>query len=588
MAGTFSYRDALEQGCFLQVPLFGPDELRTAANARGFSDFSHLLSWEPLDREGFLPPVAYIRHAGVPAVLHRRALEEGALILRDEHGYHEWSEELRPLYAHWQLLSIADLHETLGGRPPLVMLAGETKQLADDLATRAKALRDPEYPSRIVVHHRHRELLLTRTQSLFMPIVRGSYKVEPVIDRHGEKEALDTEEWVRRARRELDYEAAAEECGVSADDIRDHHEALMMKVERLDPLREWRDLVDQIERRRIEQLTGDARRAQDLYDAAEILRLWHQHLTGEGNLLEEWYDGRSFRPGQTRQAVNKARNGFERLRGNRAALPGILDTFGLYPWKVLLITEGQGDVAMLETIVSYHMAGATFDELGIVPHVVKGSPKKRDQRLLELLGALRRFPNYFLFVSDNEGTAPTWATRLEHYNPEHAPFSRASLLEPEPEPVTPDDQPPEGWSDAGYVAKRRPEAEIWSQDLEADNFTESELCDAICRLAQAQDRPGFGLALGELKQARRKSQRGMATVAQELAKAKGYRFRKPDLDAELGRYAAENPLLEGRTRRVLVVAEHLYRLTVASRMMRGRLREREREAAAADPDEPPP
>jgi len=383
MSGTFTYREAIEAGCFLQMPLFGTDELTRAVAARGLADFSLSLRWEPLDRERLLPPVAYSRITPLPSILHRQALEEGQLILRDEHGYCQWTEDLRPLYAHWQLLSLADLDETLSGRSPLVMLAGETKQLSDHLAGRAEALKDPEYPSRVVVHHRHWELLLTRTQSLFMPIVRGSYKLEPVIDRYGEKTGLDTEEWVRRERRDLDYAAAAEECGVSADDIRKHHEALMMKVGRLDPLVKWRDLVDQVERRRIEQLTGDARRAQDLYDAAEVLRLWHRNLTGEGNLAEEWDESTHFGP--SRREVNKALYGFERLRGNRAALPGILDGFGLYPWRVMLVTEGEGDVDMLGEIIRAH-TGATLEELGIVPHVM-GAPRKKGNQPIQ--GAAR-------------------------------------------------------------------------------------------------------------------------------------------------------------------------------------------------------
>jgi|SRR5215211_9424538 len=187
----------------------------------------------------------------------------------------------------------------------------------------------------------------------------------------------------------------------------------------------------------------------------------------------------------------------------------------------MLITEGPGDIAMFEAIVSYHMGGATFEQLGIVPHALNGSPKKKDQRLLELLGALRRFPNFFLFVFDNEGTAPRWASRLEQFEPKHAPFSGASLLEPR---------------------------------------------------TRAGSGPG-----AELRQAQVGSKRGVGVVALDLAEAQGYTPSKVRLDADLGRYAAENPALEGRTRRVLIVAEHLYRLTVASRMMRGRLRERERE-----------
>lgn len=579
MSGTFTYREAIEAGCFLQVPLLGTDELTAAVGARGLADFPISLHWEPLDREGLLPPVAYALQTPLPPMLHLQALEEDVLILRDEQSYREWSEELRPLYAHWQLLSVADLHETLSGRSPLVKLAGGTKQLSEHLAGRAQALKDADYPSRIIVHHRHWELLLTRTQSLFMPIIRGSYKLEPVIDRYGEKAGLDTEEWVRRERRDLDYAAAAEECGVSADDIRKHHEALMMKLRKLDPLAKWRDLVDQIERRRIEELTGDVRRAQDLYDAAEVLRLWHRNLTGEGNLAEEWDESTHFGP--TRREVNTARYGFERLRGNRAALPGILDGFGLYPWKVMLVTEGEGDVDMLGEIISEH-TGATLEELGIVPHVMKGAPRKRDERVKELLGALWRFPNYFFLAFDNEGTAAAWVAELERYKPGHQPFEGFSLLEPEPE--VSDERPPEGWSGDSYFPKRRPGAEVWEKDIEADNFLPTELCQVICELADAEERiEQFTLTAEELTEAQGQSSKGMAEVAKKLAEDKGFRFPKPDLDKALGRYAVAHPLdADGKTRRVLIVAQHLYRLTVAHRQMRGRLREHEREAAASE------
>jgi hypothetical protein len=90
--------------------------------------------------------------------------------------------------------------------------------------------------------------------------------------------------------------------------------------------------------------------------------------------------------------------------------------------------------------------------------------------------------------------------------------------------------------------------------------------------------PGFSLSPQALIARSAESSRGIASIALELAEAQGVRLSKPDLDAELGRYAAEHPQLEGETRRVLIVAEHLYRLTIAYRRMRGRLRERERQA----------
>jgi len=87
MVDRFSYREAIEEGCFLQLPLFGVDALTRAVGARGLADHPIGLSWEPLDREGLLPPVAYSRIESLASALHLTALEEESLILRDEHGY---------------------------------------------------------------------------------------------------------------------------------------------------------------------------------------------------------------------------------------------------------------------------------------------------------------------------------------------------------------------------------------------------------------------------------------------------------------------------------------------------------------------
>jgi hypothetical protein len=416
-----------------------------------------------------------------------------------------------------------------------------------------------------------------------MPAVRGSYFMDPVLDQRGQRVSDDARQWVLEQRANFDFTEAARECGVAADDIAARYEDLAYRVERLDPLQQWRDLVNQVERSKVDQLRGEALCAQDLYDASEVLRRWYRELT-QRDLRHEWDAKTTFGP--DRRTRNQQRYGYPEIDGNRAALPGILDHFRLYPWKVTLITEGPGDVAMLEAIVAFHTGGATFERLGIVPHVMKGSPRKKDQRVLELIAALRRFPNYFLLVFDNEGTAPTWAKRLEDYRPSHAPFANVPVLEPEPE-STDEDAPPEGWSDGGYVPKRRPEVEIWRKDIEADNFGESEIADVISDLAKRDDRVRhFDLTGEEIADALSDGAQGVATVAIALAEQRGFPLQKPDLDAALGRYAARNPQLDGTTRRVMIVAEHLYRLTVAHRVMRGRLREGERQSLGAKKKSP--
>ena len=87
MVSRFTYRAAIQAGCFLPLPLFGVDPLTRAVGARGLADHPIGLSWEPLDREDLLPPVAYSRIESLAAAMHLAALEEGSLILRDEHRY---------------------------------------------------------------------------------------------------------------------------------------------------------------------------------------------------------------------------------------------------------------------------------------------------------------------------------------------------------------------------------------------------------------------------------------------------------------------------------------------------------------------
>jgi hypothetical protein len=517
----------------------------------------------------------------MPSERHVSALATGALSLRDEDGYRSWSDDGPiPLYAWWQVLSLGGLHDSLCGRSPLVMLAGGPKQLRQELDRRAAYLSDRDYLGRLVAGDQDLELLLARTQSVFLPAVRRRYYAGVVIGADGDIFSDDAYAWAIAERRSLDYERAAEECGVNAQDIAERFDELMMRAERLDPLKEWRDLTDQVDRRHTEALRGEALRAQDYYDACGVLRRWYYRL--EGTDLRAVRDASSGF-GRSRQEVNEQLYGVENLGGNRAALPGILDRFGLYPWKVMLITEGEGDVAMLEVIVS-HYTGATFERLGIVPHVLgtPQHPRKRDQRVQELLAALRRFPNYFLFVFDNEGTAAVWAEVLERYTTDHAPFKGITVLEEEPQSA--EGAPSvEGWSGGSYWPKRRPEAEIWKQDIEHDNFTAAEICQVLSEMASRDERiSNFQLTADELLRAHGASRKGIAEVALALSEDRTFRVSKVDLDRELGRYAVAHPELDGAWRRVLIVAEHLYRLTVAHRRMRGRLRERERIALLED------
>lgn len=60
-AGTFTYRDAFDEHCFVQLPLLALSHFRAGADRRGLMKWTTFeqAAWETLDREELLPPVAY-------------------------------------------------------------------------------------------------------------------------------------------------------------------------------------------------------------------------------------------------------------------------------------------------------------------------------------------------------------------------------------------------------------------------------------------------------------------------------------------------------------------------------------------------
>src|SRR6201999_704503 len=164
----------------------------------------------------------------------------------------------------------------------------------------------------------------------------------------------------------------------------------------VDPTKQLFELLDQMRRPRRERLTGSARLALDFYDAARVIRSWHVHLTEE--LLPDINE----RLGWNGTEYTDRHYGTLDVRGNRAVLPILLEDFGLYPWRVNLIGEGDSELAALREILE-HGYGLTFETLGIAVVDMGGAdiPAKAER----LLGALRVYVNYFLIVFDNEGTA---------------------------------------------------------------------------------------------------------------------------------------------------------------------------------------
>jgi hypothetical protein len=176
-------------------------------------------------------------------------------------------------------------------------------------------------------------------------------------------------------------------------------DAVVRAVESCWPATLWNagfHLADQVKRRERERLTGAALRTLDLYDAARVIRGWHAQLAGEP--LPD-VDGLF---GIDRNGAKQHVYGTAELRGNREALPPLLEHFGLYPWRVQIIAEGESDLAMLEELLAARY-GLTFGALGIHASPLGGADIPANAELI--LGAVRVYSNYYLLLFDNEGRA---------------------------------------------------------------------------------------------------------------------------------------------------------------------------------------
>jgi hypothetical protein len=534
-------------------------------------------------------PVAYARHGFWDHHLVE-CLEDGDLRVREGTGYIPWDElradatavhgdgaNLQVLYHHWQILAVAELQDWLTPAVPWGNLGDGLETFYD---MRARFAAAPEAPPREQLAtnaegHRLRELLLVRVQNMLWPSERGgpghsTWSGGPV---NGLTD--DAAEWARELLRTSDFAALAAECGIDPAGLAGLYDHLVHQALWTDPNAHLLDLLDQIRRGSRERLLGRARLAVDYYDAARIVRAWQYFANGE----EEWLPDVDEIQGLNGTAYKRSRFGTLDVRGNRAVLPTLLEDYGLYPWRVQLIGEGESELVALREIVEAGY-GLSFERLGVMPMDMGGAdvPAKAER----LLGDLHAYANYFLLVFDNEGRARELIQALEQAGVVEGVGDaqrKALLAELAKAAKQLDDQ--KARRAALAAARERaatmhekpgaaPEFVLWRENFEADNFTLAELCAVVNDLVG----PRVSIDVPELQTAlTKRAKTGVATVAVELADSLGAQISKPDLARALARYALEHPDHEGGTRPLLALAEHLVRLSGADRRLRGRLRE---------------
>lgn len=603
---TFTHRQAFLDYSFTQSPLLSWSQFQTEADKRGMgfglglTPFSRE-PWETLDREDLLPPVAYSLFGHWDKFPVEGYLDGGFLLVREETGHIPW-DDLRaradaleaehgsdnyyhyaePLYSPWQLLALYDLLQRLYPAPHYGALKGGLDAFVQDRQRRAASPPDFDHLRQIAQRHRKEELALYRVQNFLAPYAKGGrYRGAPVV---GVFE--NGAEWVREQEETFDFSGALAQVGMSSDQLKALYESMAQRGEALDPAFELFDLVEEIRRDTREQMTGRARLTLDCYDAARVFRIWYRRVTG---VLLPYIDTAASGRDPKRESELKTKwYETDELRGNRAALPGLLEHHGLYPWRVQLVVEGPSEIRMLKEIFSAW--GFTFEWQGI-SYVAVGGDGITD-KMLGLLAGLRHYPNYYYFLFDNHAPVRTALDELVRMRTIEGASDkeRTEALQKAKERI---DQRQYQSEEERIVELKKalaqarrpeerprgtPEHMVWPIDLEASNFTLEEICAMINRHVQDSGATQLRIEPDSVVAAMAASDKGMAEVALEVANGLDPHYHppsKPDLAEKLGRYATENPVRPGETdeRPILQVAEHLLRLTNADRRLRGRLRQ---------------
>lgn len=484
--GKFTYSRAVGEHCFVQHALLHLNEFRRHVGDRGLPALSmfDLAPWEVLDREDLLAPVAYALHGFAWQHEVDAHLDAGDLIVREEGGFRSWHElrelakerndaDLWVLYHPWQTFRYRNVLAWLSAGTPLNHLAGGLESFYEARARYAAAPVDPPRIdlARNAAGDRALELLLVRADNWLLPLETGRWRSGPIL---GLTE--DAFEWTREQARGVDWPAVSADCGVDRQELAWLYESLAFGGRRIDPNERLFELIDAIKRSRRERLKGSALLAQDLYLAARLLRRWHAQLGDE--TLPDVDD-----IGQIGASWKTNYYGTDELRGNRAALPAVLDAYGLYPYRVQLIAEGASEIAMLREILEGRY-GLSFERLGIIPTDIGGADVPVDAE--RLLTAMRVFANYYLLVFDNEGRARELVSELERRGVVEgiSDEQRTQFLSEMTRTIDEDAAPQERIAQlkrAREQAQRldeepgqAPEFFLWRRNLEADNFSNAD------------------------------------------------------------------------------------------------------------------
>lgn len=398
---------------------------------------------EDLDRHCALQPIFFAR-GGYSNHLEPAKLEED-LLFREEQQPAAWESyawdaygypEVSAMYSPWQLLYVEDVLRGSGADFGLdTLLTGEPQR--GEAIDRLRVLLEGQHDAWQAIDERWRPLmkLLVRLQNYYWPRVSGRVTLKSHSDgtyttagpESGDEDAVDAQEILAA-------------LGVERDDILQTYYWLVERGLDRDPV----DGLTMLRRARPRAFhtrwRDTARRAQDLFDAAEVLRRFLTDLDGqpppapEGEVM----DGR-----QLERAALYQHGPAPRFESN--TVKQLLVEAQLYPHGVLVIGEGQSEQIAVEGIVGAVLGSRGVSEVAFYDLEGSGGAL-RVEPLLSTFGPASRAS--FLIV-DREGKMGEYVT---------AAIKRGAI-------------------DGRDVA-------LWEDSLEAANATPEELIELVRELGR--------------------------------------------------------------------------------------------------------
>jgi hypothetical protein len=406
LSEALSWRLLWRVGAFTQLDLVWDTSFSGSAGERGLQLGIGQRPLENLDVQGTLQPIAFAASGNLQAFADLAPFE-ARMTFREEEPTRQWSAyawntHARPrtsaLYSPWQLLYVDEVLDAPSAGLGLEMLRAPAEQREAALQQWHELLEIQEARWRALdAGWRPLMKLLVRLQNRYLPEITGRTRML-----YDVQQQLQVDPWPGERER-FDASAVAAELGVSASQV---SEAYWFLVERgID--REPQDGLELLRRARPrsmhESLRGMPRRAQDHFDAAQILRLFVTDLTGQppGRTPHWPLDGR-----QRERAALYDRG--PAARTSREQLQEELVQTGLYPHAVHVVGEGKSEEEIVHRLVEGLLGRQWADEVGFTDLGGSGSAS----RLNTMVGGFTTYAQRTVVIADSEGAMAQRVTGL--------------------------------------------------------------------------------------------------------------------------------------------------------------------------------